>query len=103
MPKETAPLWLGVLLPPAAWCGQLCLIYALALHRNSKPIFILLLAITALALLATIFGAVACSRHVRSEGRPGFLARLGLLGCILYTLTIVAEGIATFMLDSTIF
>jgi hypothetical protein len=103
LPPSISPLWLGLILPPAAWICQLYVVYAAATHSHSKPVFTTLILVSAVSFLCAALGAVACFRHARDPGRIGFTARLGLLSCALYALTVIAEGVALFMLDSTIF
>lgn len=103
LPLQTAPLWLGFVLPPAAFLVQLTIVYAMA-PKAHTPLRMVTHVISALMLILALLGGAICLRHRHSEfDRVRFTANLGLLSGVLYALVILAEGIATFMLDSTIF
>src|SRR4051812_45337290 len=106
LPKATTPLWAGVLGAPAAWFLQFQLIYMLVHKACSHQHRVLLTALSA-ALLITclICGAICLHYHKRwqefgeQSNRVRFLAMLGAVSGLYYGIVIIAQGIATIMLD----
>jgi hypothetical protein len=100
------PLWLGCLLPFVAWLIELQAVYA-ATHwscMHDKGWVLHLIHIIALVL--AIGGAVVCLFYWRSyrnwpneADRTKFLASLGLFTSTYVTVAMIAQIIATTMLD----
>jgi hypothetical protein len=104
-------LWTGLLLPPAAFLLNLEVAYALVPTACSthNPILVHLVHIACLA-LAVVGGITALRTWRRSGatwpggqggrvGRTQFMAGLGVLLGVLFTLVILAQWIPSFMLS----
>ena len=105
LPPGTAPMWAGVIAAPAAWFVAMQTIYTLTPNacQGRKP---LLVVTDVVFLAATIAMAFVCwryrSAHAAAEERHDrirFLGSLGVLTCIMTSLVIIAQGIASIMLD----
>jgi hypothetical protein len=108
--RHIAALWTGVLLAPTAFLANLELAYLAVgracLRDNTLPVHL----VHATFLLVALGGVVVAWRLWRAEGRewPGdeggpvartrFLAGVGLVGSVLFTLVIIAQWIPTLTL-----
>src|SRR4051812_50008487 len=106
LPGGMAPLWFGVIGAPAAWGTQLEAIYATAhwacMHNRRS----LLQAITAALILVSLSCAAVSAAYRRGadrfaddRDRVHFLGSLGTLTGLLFALVIIAQGIASLMLN----
>ena len=103
-------LWIGVLLPPIAWAVQMQTNYTLAsfeCHGGSRTPVFLIAAVALLVTLATGTVAVFNFQRVRAlwndnesgiGSRQAFLAALGVLTSGMFSLVIIAQGVATMMI-----
>jgi hypothetical protein len=104
-------LWMGVLAPPLAWCAHLQVVYALAQAVCLDQLSMTTLhVVSAAALAAAVLGGLASCWHwsslwpARSSSsdlalqRANFVALLGALAGIMFSLVIVAQWIAVAML-----
>jgi hypothetical protein len=112
-----ATLWLGVLLPPAAWLTQFQVNYALARWLCDVPWLAVFYHLTsALMLLVALTGGWLAWRdwtmlrgHAPAEheagvqGRSHFLALLGLSMTPLFALLILGQWAARFFIDPCIY
>jgi hypothetical protein len=104
-------LWIGVLLPPAAFLINLEVAYALvppACHSRSVVVVHL---VHLICLGLAIFGGLVAARSWRQSGstwpgdaggpisRTRFMSGLGMLLGLQFTLVILAQWIPTFLLD----
>ena len=106
VPPDTGPLWAGVLGAPAAWAAQMQTIYASAhwaCERSHRPV---LTVVSAVCMIAAVVCGLVCLRYLNRRerdpefhGRVRFLASLGVLSGAMYAVVIVAQLIATLMLD----
>jgi len=125
MPPMTGPLWFGVLGAPAAWGAQLQTTYALVpwicQHRDHH--YLLHLTTIVFVVIGIVCGLI-CWRYIHPPGRVGsdapssppgtgseqggtpgltyFLAMLGLLTSGLFSLVIIAQGVAAFFIEPCI-
>jgi hypothetical protein len=106
LPKGIGPLWFSVLGAPAAWALHLQSIYSLAHSACVHDRRALLQVLTAVLLLVALSCAAVSAVYRRGQDRfpeqrdrVHFLALLGTLSGMLYAVVIVAQGIATLMLD----
>jgi hypothetical protein len=114
-PAGIARLWFGVLAGPLAWTLQLSVSYPLAQlschaeHRGQHPIALELIALGALVVIA--FGAVTSWHALRalpsassdgghSADRGRFMAGLGLLLAVMFSLVVIATAIPTSILHA---
>ena len=102
--KTDLKLWIGILAGPAAWVTQLALMYPIAqltCHAGFAPQHPgTLHAISAGALVAIAIGSVPSwqLRAEPSEPRIRFMARLGLLMCLLFALVVIATWVPPFII-----
>jgi hypothetical protein len=106
LPPGMAPLWAGVLGAPAAWGLQLQTVYAMAHWACMKNHVGMLHFVDLLTLVLAIAGGIVCFLHWRRPAdrtdlsdRTHFLASLGLFTSALFAGLIIANTIATWMLD----
>jgi hypothetical protein len=101
--KVDLKLWTGILAGPFAWVAQVGVMYPIAqltchsgfppqhptaLHATSA------LALVAIALAARLSQQLSPSRHQRVR----FMARLGLLSCLVFALVVIATWVPPFIL-----
>lgn len=99
-------LWIGVLLPPVIWALQMQINYWAvrgACARGGNP---RLYAVTLIALLLIVFSGLCAwigARRSNGDGRvewgarvssSRFMLALGLLGCAVFFVAVMAQGIA---------
>jgi hypothetical protein len=106
LPAGTAPLWAGVLGPPAAWAAQMETVYAFSTWSCWHHTRGLLYAANVILLLTAVAGGVLSLTYWRGrqefgeqERRIMLLSGLGILSSIMYSTLIVAQLIAAIMLD----
>ena len=106
LPAGTAPLWTGVLGSPAAFLAQMEIVYAFSTWSCWHHTRALLYAAVVLLLLTSIAGGVVSLAYWRArkdfgeqERRIMFLGGLGIVSSVLYSVLIIAQGIAVIMLD----
>jgi hypothetical protein len=106
LPPATAPLWAGVVGVPAAWALQMEAVYALphwaCEHHGKTLLLILNLCFLALCILGGVICLRYWMRHESAEDkddRTRFLASYGLFSSGMFSLLIIAQTIATWMLD----
>jgi nicotinamide riboside transporter PnuC len=110
-PRGIAALWFAVLAGPLAWMLGLNAEYSLVRVACAKDSMLYLHAVSLLTLLLALAGGwVAWREWKRSGGEwPGeeggtiprsrFMAALGLLASALFSLTILAQWVASFFLN----
>ena len=106
LPRGTTPLWAGVLGAPAAWAVQMEWIYAFATWCCWHHTRSLLYAANIILLLTAMGGGIVCLSYWRGrrdfgeqERRIMFLSGLGIFSSVMYSILIIAQGIAAIMLD----
>lgn len=97
-PGHTIWLWIGVLLPPAAILLQLEVNYAILRWACREQWIWPLHLISALALVLTVSAGVLAWRMQRgpasvSSPREGFMATVGMLSSVLFSLVGIAQWI----------
>lgn len=103
-------LWVVLLGPPVIWAVRFGVAYVLAPHACRADALVLLHALTVVALAAVAAVGVLAWRYLRLAGqaeavppevtqRTRFIALVGLLGSLLFTVVIVAEGSGSVMID----
>jgi hypothetical protein len=109
--RQIGALWAGVLLPPVAFLSNLGLGYVLVPREcastNSLPIHLTHLAFLLLTLLGGWIGWRGRQEPHHevprdpegSVGRVALMAASALLGSVMFSLVIVAQWIASLMLD----
>ena len=109
--RQIAALWAGVLLPPLAFLSNLGLGYALVPREcvSTNPLVIHLTHLV--FLLLAVFGGWIGWREKQgphyeptgdpegSAGRVALMAKAALMGGVMFSLVIVAQWIASVMLD----
>jgi hypothetical protein len=103
--KTDLKLWLGILAGPTAWVAQLALSYPIAqltCHAGFAPQHPgTLHAISIGALVAIAFGfVVSWPLRTESPQRVRFMADLGLLMCVLFTLVVIATWVPPFIMNN---
>ena len=101
-----AGLWVGVLLPPIIWALQMQINYWAVRGACARGGNIRLYSVTIIALLMIIFSGLCAligDRRSNSDGRvewgalissSRFMFALGILGCAVFFLAVMAQGIA---------
>ena len=102
-PRGSAGLWFAVFGPPAAWFVSLVAGYV-SVHevcRVDSPLTPRIVSLVALviALLAGITGRAIWQRDAAHD-RTRFMAQLGVLGGSLFSLIIVLQIVATFLIPT---
>jgi hypothetical protein len=97
--------WLTFAVPPAAWIGQLLLLYLLVPVACEQGTRAPLLAVTAVALAAAVVAVAAMHRASRgADGGDGAgdhagIAKIGRIQGGVFVLAIVAAGAAAVWID----
>jgi len=106
LPADSLPLWVGVLGAPAVWAAQLEVIYSLAPWACAANRLPVLYVLEFVFLATTVICGLLCIRyfhrgglHAEENDRTRFLASFGILSGALFSMVIVAQAIATLMLD----
>ncbi|HLH24425.1 MAG TPA: hypothetical protein VK066_18030 [Chloroflexota bacterium] len=109
--RTLLPLWLGILVPPAAWSLHLLLGYVVvtaACHASWSRLA-LTLALNGLTLVlgAITVAAAIVAQRVRDDGLPeaerdrqGFMARMALFSGGLFLLLILAGDVPNFFVPA---
>ena len=104
-------LWIGVLVPPAAFLFNLELAYALVPTACSARTVVLVHLVHLVSLAFTIFATVVALRAWRRSGaswpggeggrvsRTQFMSGMGILMGVMFALVIMAQWIPSFVLD----
>jgi hypothetical protein len=106
LPPDSLPLWVGVLGSAAAWGAQLQTIYSLAPWACAQHRLPVLYGLEFLFLATAVVCGLLCIRyfhrgdqHTEEKDRTRFLASYGMLSSAMFSTLIVAQTIATLMLD----
>ncbi len=106
LPLGTLPLWVGVILAPGAWAGQMLAVYALAGPACEHQSLSLLRVLDVIFLLIAIASGIICwvyrnpqSDDPAQDKRVGFLASYGVWASVYFAIVIIAQAITTIMLD----
>jgi hypothetical protein len=115
-PTAVGRLWYGILAGPAAWTLQLAISYPLAqlsCHAQFRSQHPFTMQVIALAALLTIVSGGATAWHAlkavpadaasdggRSIDRTRFMAGLGVLSALFFTLVVIATAIPTWILHA---
>ena len=109
-PQPRFWLWYGILIGPLSWAFDQQISYSLVGHACSTGHFYLLHAITAIALLVALSGALVAvmnlgrTRQATTEGgrvadRSRFMAIVGIAASLGWALVIVAMAVPRFLLS----
>jgi nicotinamide riboside transporter PnuC len=110
-PRGIAALWFALMAGPVAWFLGLIVQYSLVRVECAKGGTVVLHLVTFATLALSLAGAAVAWREWKRTGRrwPGeeggalgrsrFMVALGLLGCGLFSLTIVAQWVAGLFLN----
>lgn len=102
---SSRPDWLTFAVPPAAWMGQLLLLYLLVPVACEQGNRTTLFAVTAVALTGAVVAVAAMHRASRSTnggdgaGDNAGIARVGRIQGGVFVLAIVAAGAASAWID----
>ena len=106
LPPGTWPLWTGVIGAPAIWAAQLQAVYVLSPPACTHGTRLMLHAVNLISLLLVIAFGFICLAYYRQkrdlldeDDRTRFLASLGLFTSGVFITLILAQTIATSMLD----
>lgn len=110
-PRSVASLWLVLLGPPVIWLSQFEVKYVLAARPQTARHSLLMIGVSVVALALIAVLAVLARRQKEEAagapldvaagvvGRNRFMARVGLMTCALFSLLIVAQGLADFFFE----
>ena len=96
-------LWVGLLLPPLVWAGQMQINYVLVRYECTVGKKLLMLGVVAVALVLIFLAFVTAFLNVQLPGfveegfvasRKKFVAAIGLLSSAIFFLVVLAQGIA---------
>jgi heme/copper-type cytochrome/quinol oxidase subunit 2 len=103
LPRNALPLWIAVVIAPAVWGLELQIVYSAAHQACIHNKHGLLHLLDAIALVIVAVCAVVCWRYRRrddnEQDRTTFLAEYGLWSSAGFFVLIVAQTIASIMLD----
>ena len=100
-------LWVALLLPPLAWITQLQTVYLTSEYGCATSDFLWNHIASAVAIVLSVFGGIIAWRHWQAGGgqtdneserpkdRKQFMALLGILTGVLFTLVIFAQWLPT--------
>jgi hypothetical protein len=100
-------LWVGLLLPPLAWITQLQTVYLTSEYGCATSDFLWNHIASAVAIVLSMIGGIIAWRHWQAGGgqtdnesalpkdRKQFMALLGILTGVLFTLVIFAQWLPT--------
>lgn len=109
-PQPSFWLWYGILIGPLSWALDQQISYSLVAHACSTGHFYLLHAITVIALLLALSGAVVATMNLgrtraatieggRVADRSRFMAIVGIAASVGWALVIVAMAVPRFILS----
>ena len=103
--KTDLKLWTGILAGPMAWVAQLGVMYPIAqltCHSGFPPQHPAALHAISAGALMVIALAARLPQQLRgdAEQRVRFMARLGLLTCLVFALVVVATWVPPFILHT---
>lgn len=110
-PRENRLQWVGLLLAPSAWLIQFELNYALVRWVGLKQAYWPLYLVSFVFLLIAIGGFILAWRNLQTARQGGagdehanmrgrFMATIGMMVSVLFSLLIIAQSIPTFMLKA---
>ena len=109
-PQPRFWLWYGILIGPISWAADQQISYSLVAHACSTGHFYLLHAITVIALLLALSGALVAAINLgrtraanmeggRATDRSRFMAIVGIAASLGWTLVIIAMQVPRFILS----
>lgn len=105
LPRDSAPLWAGVIGVPAVWGIMLQAVYAFATHACVHQEFWVIHVLQIIGLVLAALGGFICFSYWHREGddmkdRTRFLASWGMMISALFFITILSQTIAGWMLNA---